>query len=140
MRQLDRATNKRRYMPGDAIKLAVVLDHKANLSEVRVVFAHAYDENATVIGRGTPHPISERGADGSMRSRLDAEITLPRGVTPGVYNLIRVSYETAGGRLGHLAEEQGLSNTFPRTFEVLREPEDAPKIAHLAFANDRSDR
>jgi hypothetical protein len=87
MRQLDRATNKRRYMPGDAIKLAVVLDHKANLSEVRVVFAHAYDENATVIGRGTPHPISERGADGSMRSRLDAEITLPRGVTPGSITL-----------------------------------------------------
>jgi hypothetical protein len=133
MRHLKRAPNRRRYMAGDAIKMAVVLDHKANLSEVRVVFAHAFDENATVMGRGTPHPISERGADGSIRSRLDAEITLPRTVIPGVYRLVRVSYETAGGRLGHLAEDEGLPNTSPRTFEVVREPEDAPRIAQLAF-------
>jgi hypothetical protein len=122
-------------MAGDVIKMAVVLDHKANLSEVRVIFAHVYDENATVIGKGAPHPISERGADGSMRSRVDAEITLPRGVTPGVYKLVRVSYETAGGRLGHLAEGEGLPNIFPRAFEVVREPEDAPKIVDLAFVD-----
>jgi hypothetical protein len=127
-------------MAGDVIKMAVVLDHKANLSEVRVIFAHAYDENATVIGRGTPHLVAERGADGAMRSRVDAEITLLRGVTPGVYELVRVSYETGGGRLGHLAKEEGLPNTFPRTFEVVREPIDAPKIVDLAFVDERSDR
>ena len=72
-------------MAGDAIKMAVVLDHKADLREVRVVFAHSYDENATVMGKGAPHPISERGTDGCMRSRVDVEITLPRTVIPGVY-------------------------------------------------------
>jgi hypothetical protein len=40
--------------------LAVALDHKADLREVRVIFAHAYVENASVMARGTPHPISER--------------------------------------------------------------------------------
>jgi len=140
MRLLDRIPNRRRYMAGEVIKLAVVLDHKANLREVRVVFAHAYKENATLLGRGTPHPISDRGADGSMRSRVDAEITWPRGAVPGVYKLVRVSYETAGGRLGHLAVEEGLPNTSPHTFEVVREPEDAPKIADLAFVDDRNSR
>jgi hypothetical protein len=46
-----------------------------------------------------------------------------------------VSYETAGGRLGHLAEDEGLPDTSPRTFKVVREPEDAPKIANLAFVD-----
>jgi hypothetical protein len=57
--------------------MAIVLDHKANLREVRVIFAHSYEQNASVMARGTPHPISERGIDGSVRSRVDAELTLP---------------------------------------------------------------
>jgi hypothetical protein len=115
--------------------LAVVLDHKANLREVRVIFAHAYVENASVMARGTPHPISERGTDSYMRSCVDAEVTLPRGVRPGVYKLARVTYETAGGRLGHLGVDQRVPNSSPHTFEVVRESEDAPKIAHLAFVD-----
>ena len=137
---MDRIPNRRRYMAGDVIKLAIVLDHKANLREVRVVFAHAYKENATLLGRGTPHRISERGADGTMKSRVDAKITWPRGAVPGVYKLVRVSYETAEGRLGHLEVDEALPDTFLRTFEVVREPEDVPQIAELAFVNDRNSR
>jgi hypothetical protein len=88
---LNRALIRHRYMAGDVIKMAVVLDHKANLREVRVIFAHAYDEHASVMGRGTPHPISDRDSDGSIRSHVNAEIALPRGVTPGVYKLVRVT-------------------------------------------------
>jgi hypothetical protein len=132
---LKRTSSRCRYIAGDVIKMAIVLDHKANLREVRVIFAHADVENASVMARGTPHPISERGTDGSMRSCVDAEVTLPRGINPGVYKLVRVSYETAGGRLGHLAEDEGLLNNYPRTFEVVRESEEAPKIAHISFVD-----
>jgi hypothetical protein len=39
MRKLNLASNRRQYSAGDVIKLAVVLDHKGNLREVRVIFS-----------------------------------------------------------------------------------------------------
>jgi hypothetical protein len=56
-----------------------------------------------MIGRGEPYPISDRTTDAAKRSRVDVEITIPRGKTPGVYKLERIGYETAGGELGYLA-------------------------------------
>ena len=87
------------------------------------------------MARGCPRPISDRGADGSIMSRLEAEITLPRVVTPGVYELTRISYETAGGQLGHLEEEEVLSDTPRLSFEVVAEPADMPGIVDITFAD-----
>src|SRR5215207_1596283 len=106
---MDGAHNNRCYKAGDTVKLELVLHHRANLREVRVIFEHTYDKSvAPLIARGRPHPISERGSDGSMRSRLQTEIVIPGTLTPGVYELTRISYQTAGGQLGHLEDSEDL--------------------------------
>ena len=134
---MEEAGHERRYEAGDRVKLATVLDHMATLKEVRLVFAHERDRSAPLlIARGEPTPVSERGADGSIRSRLEAEITLPRAVVPGIYHLVRISYETGGGRLGHVEMKGGgLPERARITFEVLSEPEDAPSIVDITFAD-----
>src|SRR5829696_5426844 len=131
------ARHERRYEAGDTVKLATVLDHKATLKDVRLVFAHEHERTVPpLIARGEPRPISKRGADGSIRSRLNAEITLPRTVVPGIYQLVRISYETGGGRLGHVEMKGGgLPETARITFEVFSEPEDAPSIVDITFAD-----
>ena len=136
VRRMYGAQKGRRYEAGDTVKLAIVLDHRANLGEVRVIFAHLRDKTAPpLVARGEPCPISDRGADGSIESRLEAEIMLPRAVVPGIYKLVRISYETAAGQLGHLEEGGVLPDTAQMTFEVFREPEDTPRIVDIAFAD-----
>ena len=134
---MEEAGHERRYEAGDRVKLATVLDHKATLKDVRLVFAHERDRSAPLlIARGEPTPVSERDADGSIRSRVDAEITLPRTVVPGIYDLVRISYETGEGRLGHLQiKGGGLPEAARITFEVFSEPEDAPSIVDITFAD-----
>jgi hypothetical protein len=129
--------NGRRYKAGDTVKLEITLHHRANLKEVRVIFEHTHDKSAPpLIARGQPRPISDRDADGSIRSRIEAEIELPRVVTPGIYELARISFETAGGQLGHLEEEEVLSDTPRMTFEVVGEPADTPDVVDIAFADN----
>lgn len=132
--RMDEAHNERRCTAGDTIKLKVVLDCKANLREVRVVFAHRYEETMTIVGRGKPYPISDRATDAAKRSRVDVEITIPRGKTLGIYKLDRIGYETAGGALGHLAEDDGLVEASQIYFEVVREPRYTPKLVDIDFA------
>jgi len=134
---MDGAHSGRRYEAGDTVKLEIVLHHRANLREVRAIFTHKHDKSAApLIARGRPRPISERGDDGSIRSRLDAEIVIPRALTPGVYELIRISYETAGGQLGHLPESEDLTDVPRMTFEVVGEPADTPDVVDIAFADN----
>jgi hypothetical protein len=135
LKRSDAAHNRRRYTAGDTVKLRIVLDHKANLKEVRSVFSHVSDEHAFVMGRGRPSPMSGRANSALMRSSLDAEITIPRSTPPGVYRLVRISYETAGGRLGHLSYEEGLLDAFAFTFEVVRESADAPSVVDIALVD-----
>jgi len=117
---MDGAHNNRRYQAGDTVKLELVLHHGANLKEVRVIFEHTHDRSvAPLIARGRPHPISERGSDGSIQSRLQAEIVIPRALTPGVYELTRISYETAGRQLGHLPVGDHLEGVARMTFELV---------------------
>ena len=133
---MDGARNNRRYKAGDTVKLELVLHHRANLREVRVAFEHTHDRSvAPLIARGRPRPISERGSDGSIQSRLQAEIVIPRALTPGVYELTRISYETAGRQLGHLPEGDDLEGVARMTFEVVGEPSDTPSIVDIAFAD-----
>ncbi len=134
---MEEAGHERCYEAGDTVKLATVLDHMATLKEVRLIFAHERDRSAPLlIARGEPTPVSERGADGSIRSRLNAEITLPRTVVPGIYQLVRISYETGGGRIGHVEMKGGgLPEAARITFEVFSEPEDAPSIVDITFAD-----
>ena len=135
---MQEAGHERRYEAGDTVKLTTLLDHKATLKDVRLVFAHEHERLSVppLIARGEPTPVSERDADGSIRSRVDAEITLPRTVVPGIYDLVRISYETGEGRLGHLQiKGGGLPETAPITFEVFSEPEDAPSIVDITFAD-----
>jgi hypothetical protein len=134
---MQEAGHERRYEAGDTVKLTTLLDHKATLKDVRLVFAHEHERLSVppLIARGEPTPVSERDAEGSIRSRVDAEITLPRTVVPGIYDLVRISYETGEGRLGHLQiKGGGLPETAPITFEVFSEPEDAPSIVDITFA------
>jgi hypothetical protein len=131
---MDEAHNERRYTAGDTINLKVVLDCKTNLREVRIVFAHRYEETMTIVGRGKPYPISDQATDAAKRSRVDVEITIPRGKTPGIYKLDRIAYETAGGELGHLAEDEGLAEASQISIEVVREPRYTPKLVDIAFA------
>lgn len=131
---MDGVQNGRHYEAGDTIKLEIVLHHRANLNEVRAIFTHSQDKSAPpLMARGQPRAISERDAHDTIRSRLVAEITLPRTVTPGVYELERISYETAGGQLGHLPDEEGLTHIPRMTFEVMSEPEDTPMVIDIAF-------
>ena len=133
---MDGAHSGRRYEAGDTVKLEIVLHHRANLREVRAIFTHKHDRSAApLIARGQPRPISERRTDGSIRSHLDAEIVIPRALTPGVYELIRISYETAGGQLGHLPESEDLTDVPRMTFEVVGEPADTPDVVDIAFAD-----
>ena len=133
---MDEAQKGRHYKAGDTIKLEIVLRHRANLKEVRAIFTHKHDKSAPpLMARGQPRPISERGADGSIRSRLEAEITLPRAVIPGIYELARISYETAGGQLGHLEEGEVLSDTPQMILEVVGEPEDTPSVVDITLAD-----
>jgi hypothetical protein len=129
--------NGRRYKAGDTVKLEIVLHHRANLREVRAIFTHTHDKTAApLMARGQPRPISERGADGSIRSRLEAEIMLPRAVTLGIYELARISYETAGGQLGHLEEGESLPGTPRITFEVVGEPADTPDVGDITLEDN----
>jgi hypothetical protein len=135
-KRMDRAQNGRRYAAGDTVKLKIVLYHRANLREIRAIFTHTHDKSTPpLIARGQPHPISDQGVDGSIRSRLNAEITLPRAVTPGVYELTRISYETAGGQLGHFEEGESLPGTPRINFEVVGEPADTPGVEDIGFAD-----
>jgi hypothetical protein len=68
-------------------------------------------------------------------SRLEAEITLPRAATAGVYELTRISYVTEGGQLGHIEEEEIPSDTQRLTFEVISEPTDTPGVVDISFAD-----
>jgi|SRR5215216_160497 len=129
---MDRA--QKLYKAGDTVKLEIDLHHRANLKEVRVIFEHTHDKSAApLMTRGQPRPISDRDIDSSITSRLEVEITLPRAVIPGVYELARISYETAGGQLGHLEEGEVLSDTPRITFEVVGEPADTPTVVDIAF-------
>jgi hypothetical protein len=133
---MDGAHNNRHYKAGDTVKLELVLHHRANLREVRVVFEHTQDKSvAPLIARGRPRSISERGSDGSIQSRLEAEIVIPGALTPGVYELTRISYETAGRQLGHLPEGEDLSDVAQMTFEVVGEPSDTPSVVDIDFAD-----
>ena len=133
---MDGAHNNRCYKAGDTVKLELVLHHRANLREVRVIFEHTYDKSvAPLIARGRPHPISERASDGSIQSRLQAGIVIPRALTPGVYELTRISYETAGRQLGHLPVGDHLEGVARMTFEVVGEPSDTPSVVDIAFAD-----
>jgi hypothetical protein len=90
-----------------------------------------------LIGRGKPRlifEISDRAACHPMSSLLEAEITIPRGATPGVYRLDRISYETEGGQLGHPLEED-LPGTAGIAFEVVRETRDTPFVAAIEFTD-----
>jgi hypothetical protein len=133
---MDGAHNGRRYKAGDTVKLEIVLHHRANLSEVRVVFEHTRGKSvAPLIARGRPRPISERGSDGSMRSRLEVEIVIPGTLTPGIYELTRISYETAGRQLGHVPVGDDLEGVARITFEVVGEPSDTPSVVDIEFAD-----
>lgn len=132
---MDGAHNGRRYKAGDTVKVEIVLHHRANLREVRVVFEHTHDRSvAPLIAHGRPRPLSERGSDGSITSRFEAEIVIPGALTPGVYELTRISYETAGGQRGHLPESEDLTDVGRMTFEVVGEPSDTPNVVDIAFA------
>ena len=135
---MQEAGHERRYEAGDTVKLTTLLDHKATLKDVCLVFAHEHERQSVppLIARGEPTPVSERDAEGSIRSRMDTEIKLPRTVVPGIYHLVRISYETGEGRLGHVQiEGGGLPETARITFEVFSEPEDAPSIVDITFAD-----
>ena len=137
---MDGAHNNRRYEAGDTVKLELVLHHRANLREVRLVFEHTHDKNvAPLIARGRPRPISERRSDCSMESRLQIEIVIPGTLPPGVYELTRISYETEGRQLGHLPEHlpesEDLTDVARMAFEVVREPSDTPSVVDIAFAD-----
>jgi hypothetical protein len=138
---MDGAQNGRLYKAGDTVKLEIVLHHRANLKEVRAIFTHKHDKSAApLMARGQPRQISERGADGSIMSRLEAETVLPPAVTPGVYELARISYETAGGQLGHLEEGEVLSDTPQMIFEVVGEPADSPEVVDIGFTDGYRER
>jgi hypothetical protein len=127
----------RRYAAGDTVRLNIALVHEANLKEVRVVFAHE-DGDQALMGRGKPRPISpitDHAACEPITSVLEAEITIPRGATPGVYKLERISYETEGGQLGHLAEDDELPSTAQVAFEVVQESHDTPTIVDITLAD-----
>jgi hypothetical protein len=135
---MDGAHDNRRYEAGDTVKLELVLHHRANLREVRLVFEHTHDKCvAPLIARGRPYPTSERGSDGSMESRLQTEIVIPGTLTRGVYELTRISYETAGGQLEHLLESDDLEGVKLMTFEVVGKPQDTPSVIDIAFGDDR---
>jgi hypothetical protein len=133
---MDGAHNGRRYEAGDTVKLELVLHHRANLREVRLIFEHSHDRSvAPLIARGRPRPISEKGSDGSRESRLKTEIVIPGTRTPGVYELTRISYETAGRQLGHLEDSEDLTDISRMAFEVVGEPQDRPSVVDIAISD-----
>lgn len=134
MKQGTEACGGRSYAAGDVVKFKIVMDHKPHLKEVRLVFAHESEEHALIVAKVEPHPRLDIAAKSSRRSNLVAEITIPRGRPSGVYRLVRIGYETAGGRLGHLSKGEGLPEASLLTFEVSREPAEEPNVVEVAFA------
>jgi hypothetical protein len=72
-----------------------------------------------------------------MWSRLQTEIVIPGALTPGVYELTRISYETAGGQLGHLSESEDPTDVAWMTFEIVGEPSDTPRVVDIAITDSR---
>ncbi len=136
MQRRTEASGGRCYAAGDTVKVRVVVDHKPHLKEVRLTFAHESDEHTMIMAKVEPPSGSDIATDGSRRSSLEADIKIPRGRPSGVYRLDRIGYETAGGRLGHLAKGEGLPEALQLTFEVTREPADDPKVVEVAFVDD----
>lgn len=131
------AREVRRYTVGDTIELRVAVTHTANLREMRMIFTHE-DSDAYLIGKGATPRISashDRVTDGPVSSVVEVEILLQRGVSPGIYELTRISYETVGGQLGHLGDWRA-SEGARVAFEVVREPRDTPEVLDVAFADE----
>ena len=126
-------SGRRCYAAGDTVKFRVVLNHKPHLKEVRLAFVHESDKRAVIMVKGEPCLRSVIAADGSRKSSLDAEATIPRGRPSGVYRLDRIGYETAGGKLGHVSEGEGLPEAFLLTFEVTQESADQPSVVEVTF-------
>ena len=136
MQQRTEAPRKKSYAAGDVVKFRIVLDHKPHLKEVRLAFVHESAEQAVIMAKVEPHPRPDPDANGSRRSSLEAEVTIPRGRPSGLYRLERIGYETAGGRLGHFSEGEGLPEASLLTFEVIREPATEPRVVEVAFVGD----
>ena len=83
MQRRTEASGRRRYTSGDTVKLRVVVDRKPHFKEVRLVFAHESDEHTMIMATVEPPSGLDIAADGSMRSCLDADITIPRGRPSG---------------------------------------------------------
>jgi hypothetical protein len=63
VRNMDRAHSTRRYEAGDAVKLEIVLHHRANLREVRVLFENSHDESAApLVGQPKGAPPFRKGS------------------------------------------------------------------------------
>ena len=60
---------------------------------------------------------------------------IPGALTTGVYELTRISYETAGRQLGHLPAGDDLEGVAQMTFEVVGEPSNTPSVVDIAFAD-----
>jgi hypothetical protein len=65
---MDGAHNNRRYEAGDTVKLELVLHHRANLREVRLVFEHTHDKSVAPLIAGADRARSPREAQ-MARSR-----------------------------------------------------------------------
>ena len=56
-------------------------------------------------------------------------------LTHCVYELTRISYETAGRQLGHVRVGDDLEGVAQMTFEVVGEPSDTPGVVNITFAD-----
>ena len=121
----------RRYMVGDRVVVELDLEHRTNLGRVFVAFTHETDPLTELYFEATSFP-EDRHAGVTRTSRLVLETVVTTEVVPGLYALNRVNVFSVGGRLARL-QEDALSGSFERSFEIIEEPADVPTVSGLRF-------
>jgi hypothetical protein len=124
---------RRRYMAGDTIRLRLAVEHAANLSRLFVAFSHEHDAMTEIYLEGAIF-VEEPGEGAVKRSHVDLATPVAPETVPGVYTLTRINVFSASGRLARLRGGE-LAGAAGASFEVVEEPQEAPKVANLSFAD-----
>ncbi len=115
------------------IRVELDLEHRTNLGRVFVAFTNETDPLTEFYFEAMPL-MEERQAGELKTTRIVLEAPVPPETIPGVYRLNRINVFSVGGRLSRL-REQDLSEITAKSFEVVKEPAEAPTVSGLRFVD-----
>jgi hypothetical protein len=126
----------REFRPGQLIEARMVIDHVQVLKGVTATYASAEDVRRTFILRAGKWETEVRGRGSSYRStvELSAGVETSDLQAPGFYQLYEINFETFAGKRITLSidnDQLGRFHMDTRSFQIVAEPEDGPRVASL---------